>query len=123
MNYITDNLNKDIKNFIKHCDRTENLANLIGKKICKAVKPVIDDIDFAVGWEEHRIDTVCFFGYEVDRINSMLYQKVRSGIFFETIIGEIFPTLRDNICCPQGMYVSQKERSEIINIFNKLEEE
>ena len=95
------NINETIKDYLGSLQKAEISGRIIGEKICDAVREIIPDIKFSLGWEEAGIDTICFYSKE--------FSSRIEGKHFDWIVGEVFPELEFHVDAPFGIRLTNEE--------------
>lgn len=105
---------KKINRYLRCIKEATELGEEIGQSICDALKPIIPDLDYSVGWTEAGVDTICFW--------SKSHQKIRSKFdkSLEYLIEKVFPELEGYIETPFGVILSAKEAEEAFKLLTKL---
>ncbi|RLE79464.1 MAG: hypothetical protein DRJ52_08355 [Thermoprotei archaeon] len=133
-------LNK-IKEYREAVRKAKQLGEEIARTIAEAVKPVIPDIKYSVGWAEAGVDTLCFYSDSMDvtkrgrylaeefaKSKKSLHDALREAaekfaekyVYFEDVVTEIFPKLKGYIDCPYGIHLTYSEAEEVRKLLKQL---
>jgi len=84
-------------------EEAERWGNKVGQMLVKALKPIITDIDYSLGWAEAGVDTICLWS-EKYKAASMIdnEEAVHLSEIVEEVFGEEF---RWHIDCPFGIWL------------------
>jgi len=93
----------------------ENYASIIGERICKALRPIIPDLTYSVGWAEAGVETLCFYSNRPTQGRQMFHD-----LFRELPIDTEYTVYFD---APFGIYLTKKELEKAKEILLKLWEE
>jgi len=101
-----ENIKELAINYSRLCKEKKECLNKIAKKIVETCNPVIEDLNYSIGWEEG-MDTICFYS---DSHNII---ALENRIGFEDIIRKTIPELECQIETPIGIWLTEKEVKKI----------
>ena len=105
-----------VEEFKKKIEEVENLGKRIGKILCDALRPIIPDITYSLGWYEAGIDTICLWSDS----RSISAKRAMEDIPLHSIIRETLPELHYYLDMPYGIYLSKDEAEEVRRILSNL---
>jgi len=108
-----------IKKYLDGLATARDAGAEIAKNITEALKPIIPDIEWSLGWHEAGIDTICFYSREYD-VHSVDVGKIDKYDRLPSLIAEVFPELRLHVDTPLGIYIPKERCKEIIECLRKL---
>lgn len=88
-----------IEKYVEAIRRTEEWGNIVGQMLVDALRPVIPDIEYSLGWAEAGIDTICLWSEKYKALN--VVDKEAEDLVL--IVKEVFPELVWRIDCPFGI--------------------
>ncbi|MEM2068406.1 MAG: hypothetical protein QXE50_05770 [Nitrososphaerota archaeon] len=97
------------RRYVYHLQEAEKLAMEIGDAIENALKPLIPDISYSIGWEEAPcIDVIAFESSTMmRRVIPALHGLLGRVVDLEDIIEQEFPELTDHVRAPFGIYIPE----------------
>jgi len=108
-----------IKNYLEAIKETEKHGRKIGQMLVKALKPIIPDIDYSLGWAEAGVDTICLWSKKHEAIRVADEKAIHLTEIIEEVFGE---ELRWHIDCPFGIWLLPEEARKVKEVLKRLKE-
>ena len=109
-----------VKAYLKHLELACSYAEDIAEELVKALKPIIPDIKYSIGWEEGGIDEICFYS----KTRNIVAKSESEGltVSLRELIEEAIPELQGHVDTPFGVYLTKEEAEQAKSILSKLRE-
>jgi len=101
-------MRENINLYLKHLGEARIFGEKVAKTIVEALRQIIPDLEWSLGWAEAGIDTICFYSSSRD-ISKIGLKEVEKYVRLEVVIVEVFPELEFHIDTPYGVYLKKNE--------------
>jgi len=105
-----------VDNYLKALENAEAEGEILGQQLTTALRKVIPDLEYSLGWFEAGIDTLCFWSEKA------FYTKKRN-IALGQIVLRVFPELEGYVETPEGGWLTERQAKRVRRILEKLQEE
>jgi len=112
-------ITKAIEEYLEAIKETEKHGRKIAQMLVKALKPIIPDIDYSLGWAEAGVDTICLWSKKREAIRVADEKAIHLTEVVEEVFGEEF---RWHIDCPFGIWLPPKKAKEVKEVLKRLKE-
>jgi len=112
------NILEAIKKYRSHLEKANAYGRIIGTALVDALKTIVPDIDFTIGWTEAGVDTICLWSDSHDVQHKKWYKRRYTRL--ESLIVEIFPELERHVDTPFGVFLDPEEADRARSALEKL---
>jgi len=113
-------ITKAIEEYLEAIKETEKHGRKIAQMLVKALKPIIPDIDYSLGWAEAGVDTICLWSKKYEAIKVADEKAIHLTEVIEEVFGEEF---RWHIDCPFGIWLSSDTVKKVRETLERLKRE
>ena len=107
-------------NYLKAISRTEKCGEKVGQALTQALKSVIPDIEYSIGWAEAGVDTICLWSEKYKAANMIDDGTIPLREIMEEVFGEEFCVCID---CPFGIWLPPDTAKKAKEVLTKLRKE
>ena len=111
-------ITKLLDDYLEAISRTEKCGEKVGQALTQALKSVIPDIEYSIGWAEAGVDTICLWSEKYKAANMIIDDgTIPLREIIEEVFGEESCTYID---CPFGIWLPPDTAKKVREILEKL---